>query len=132
MQTRDEASVGMFARLINTGQAKALASMSAVPFLVDQEIVSIPADVEDFWRVLVDSRFTVGEAALAASFPVTEASYREFADTMEVKAFFAKYVAKGTRLLELSTAEGRRILLLVLEEPFGRKTIRGFKGPLTP
>jgi hypothetical protein len=130
-RTRDEESIGLFARLINSGRAETLSSMSAIPFLVDMEIVSSSADVDAFWRVLADAWFSVGEASLTISYPVTDTSYREFADTVEVKAFFSKYVVKGTRLLELKTADGRRILLLV-SEAFGKRTIRGFKGPFSP
>jgi hypothetical protein len=47
---------------------------------------------------------------------------------MEVKAFFRKYLKRNARLLELRTAEGRRILLLVSRSWFSRM-IHGFKGP---
>ena len=55
-------------------------------------------------------------------------SYRAFADTMEVKTFFSKYLKKGARVLELSTGSGRRIILLVRDTLFSR-TLYGFKGP---
>jgi hypothetical protein len=128
-RSQDEASTQLFADLINSGQADKLVSMSAVPFLVDQEIVSLAADVGSFWRTLVQSGYGVGAASLTIAFPVSDSSYREFADTVEVNTFFAKYVTKGTRLLELKTATGKRILLLVKDELFGKKIICGFRGP---
>jgi hypothetical protein len=47
---------------------------------------------------------------------------------MEVKTFFKKYLRKNTRLLELRTLAGQRILLLVTDTWF-KRTINGFKGP---
>jgi hypothetical protein len=59
---------------------------------------------------------------------VTPESYREFYDSMEVETFFKKYLKKQSRLLELKTNTGQRILLLVTDTLFTR-TIHGFKGP---
>ncbi len=101
--------------------------MSALPFLVDQDIVTLKADVDSFWKTVAGSGFSV-DASAPFSTPVTASSWREFADTMEVKTFFSKYVAEGTRILELSAA-GKRVLLLVHDEPFGKMTLVGFKGP---
>jgi hypothetical protein len=48
---------------------------------------------------------------------------------MEVKSFFAQYVKKDARILELRTsASGDRILLIFRDSWFS-KTIYGFKGP---
>ncbi len=55
-------------------------------------------------------------------------SYQKFADTMEVKAFFSRYVKSGSRILELNTASGTHVLLLVKSDWFTWKII-GFKGP---
>ena len=47
---------------------------------------------------------------------------------MEVRTFFTRYLKRNSRLLELSTRDGKRILLLVTRGWFSR-TIHGFKGP---
>lgn len=65
---------------------------------------------------------------MGAAAPVTADSYRQFADTMEVKSFFAEYVKKDTRVLELRTGSNGRILLIIHGSWFS-KTIHGFKGP---
>jgi hypothetical protein len=127
IQTRDGNDAALIVRALSTGRADLLAGMSSLPFLVDQEIVSLQADVDSFWKTMAGSGFRV-DASGPLSVPVSESSYREFADTMEVRTFFAKYVVKGTRILELSSS-GKRVLLLVHEEPFGRMLIQGFKGP---
>jgi hypothetical protein len=70
----------------------------------------------------------VDGAVLSRGLPVAAESYREFADTMEARSFFAQYVKSGSRILELATAAGRRILLLGRSEWFSWK-LQGFKGP---
>jgi hypothetical protein len=47
---------------------------------------------------------------------------------MEVRSFFAEYVKKDTRILELRTGSNGRILLIIRDSLFS-KTIHGFKGP---
>jgi hypothetical protein len=127
-QAQDRGRVGQIAELINAGSAEKLAAMSAVPFLLDQEIVPLRQDIESFWKDAVKAGFKVEGPALEKGTPVTADSYRSFADTMEARTFFSKYVKKGARVLELSTSGGRRIVLLVRDTLFSR-TLYGFKGP---
>ena len=102
--------------------------MSRLPFLLDQEIVALERDVDAFWRTALAVGFRVDEPELERGIAITENTYREFYDSMEVKAFFNRYLERNTRLLELKTGDGRRILLLVTHGWFSR-TIHGFKGP---
>lgn len=127
-RAQDQGRVGQIARLINSGDAVKLAAMSAVPFLLDQEIIPLGADVATFWRDIAKAGYKVSGPELEKGSPVSADSFRAFADTMEVKAFFARYVKKGARVLELSTGDGRRIVLLVRYTLFSR-TLYGFKGP---
>jgi hypothetical protein len=127
-RSQDEGRVGQVALLINQGSSEKLAAMSATPFLLDQEIIPLRQDIEAFWRDVVKAGFTVEGPALERGTPVTADSYHAFADTMEAKSFFAKYVKKGARVLELTTGNGRRIILLVRDTLCSR-TLYGFKGP---
>jgi hypothetical protein len=127
-RAQDKGRIGQIAGLINAGDAEKLTAMSAVPFLLDQEIVPLRQDIEAFWRDVAKAGFSIEGPALEKGTPVTADSYRAFADTMEVKTFFSKYLKKGARVLELSTGSGRRIILLVRDTLFSR-TLYGFKGP---
>jgi hypothetical protein len=127
-RSRDQGSVRQVANLINSGDSGRLTSVSASPFLLDGEIVPLPADVASFWQGIVKAGFRVEGAALDKGAPVGAESYRDFADTMEVKSFFARYVKDGTRILELTTSAGTRIRLLTRSQWFSWK-ILGFKGP---
>ncbi len=125
----DQGNVEMVARLINEGQPQKLAAMSATPFLVDGEIVPLKADVGSFWNGIVKAGFRVEGATLGQGAPVTDGSYKQFADTMEVKTFFSQYVKKDARVLELRTSTSGDRILLIFRDSWGSKTIYGFKGP---
>jgi len=125
---QDEGDIGRVAGLINAGRSEALAGMSLTPFLLDQEVIAIPTDVSAFWETVARAGFRVEGAVLARGLPVSSDSYREFADTMEVKSFFSQYVKSGSRILELETSAGRKVLLLGRSEWFAWK-LQGFKGP---
>jgi hypothetical protein len=127
-KVRDQGIIKQLADLINAGRAQSLAAISATPFLLDGEIIPLPADVAAFWAGVVKAGFRVEGAALESGVPVGADSYQQFASTMEVKWFFSNYVKDGGRILDLSTSTGRHIRLLTRSDFFSSKII-GFKGP---
>jgi hypothetical protein len=127
-RSKDEGNIERISELINTGQAEKLTAMTELPFLLDQEIIVLAKDVATFWSTIIEVGFKVEEPALERGARVGPESYREFYDSMEVETFFKKYLKKQSRLLELETSTGQRILLLMTDTLFTR-TIHGFKGP---
>ena len=125
----DQGDVTTVANLINAGDSAGLSAMSGSPFLIDGEVVPLKADVGGFWGGIIKAGFKVQGPQLGSAAPVSPDSYKQFADTMEVRAFFSNYVKKDTRILELKTSAGARILLIVKDSPFSKKVIQGFKGP---
>ena len=126
-RSQDQGMVRQVAELINSGDSARLATLSATPFLLDGEIVPLPADVASFWQGIAKAGFRVEGAALDRGVPVAADSYKDFADTMEVKSFFSRYV-KNARVLDLTTSAGRHLRLLTRSQWFSWK-ILGFKGP---
>jgi hypothetical protein len=124
----DQGSVDNLATLINTGQAAKISSFSTTPFLVDGEVILLKADVAGFWDGIIKAGYKVQGPVLQSGDPVSPDSYKRFADTMEVRAFFSQYVKKDNRILELKTSAGGRILLIMHDGWFS-KSIQGFKGP---
>jgi len=116
------------ADLVNAGNAQKIAAMSATPFLVDGEIVALPADVVSFWADAAKAGFKVDGASLETGAAVGADSYKLFADTMEVKAFFTRYVPRGSRTIDLATSSGAHVRLIVHSGLFST-TLYGFKGP---
>jgi hypothetical protein len=124
----DEGAITQVVADINAGRSQALAAMSLTPFLVDGEIVAIASDVSDFWAGIVKAGFRIDGAALDQGTVAGPESYRQFAATMEVKAFFNRYVKKGSRVMSMTTKAGTHVLLLMKKDWFTWK-ILGFKGP---
>jgi hypothetical protein len=125
----DQGNVDNVANLINTGQSAKLAAMSSSPFLIDGEVVPLKADVSGFWDGIIKAGYKVQGPQLGSAAPASAESYKQFADTMEVRAFFKNYVKKDTRILELKTSSGKTVLLIIEDAVFSKKIIQGFKGP---
>ena len=125
---QDQGALRQVADLVNAGQAQKLAAMSVVPFLVDGEIVLLQADVAAFWDGIVKAGFRLEGATLDQVAAAGAGSFRQFADTMEVRTFFIRYVKKGARVLQATTSTGARVLLIVKSDWFSWKII-GWKGP---
>lgn len=127
-RSRDEGSMERISALINEGRAEQLAAMSALPFLLDQEIVVLRRDVDSFWAAAIEAGYRIEEPALESGEKIGPESYSQFYDSFEVRTYFKKYLSKNTRMLTLLTNTGQRVSLLVALAPGGR-TIHGFKGP---
>jgi hypothetical protein len=125
---REAGDAARAADLINTGRADALASSSAVPFMVDQEILMIKADIAGFWQAVAKSGLRISRAPGSAAAAAGPASAAAFADTFEARTFFKKYVPPAAKLVTFVTSTGKKVILLVKDEMFG-STIYGFKGP---
>jgi hypothetical protein len=71
LSVQDRENSRLVSDLINSGQAGELSAMSASPFLLDQEVVLLPADVTAFWKGICDAglKATAPEAAAARASP---------------------------------------------------------------
>jgi hypothetical protein len=127
LDRQDSASL---AALLEAGDATRLAAASSLPFAVDQETLVLPADLSALWAGLCKAGLRVVPASgdRPASEPAGPEGWRRFADTMDMRMFFARQVPKDARLLELRTGDGRR-LLLVAARPAGQLRLYGIKGP---
>jgi len=98
--------------LFNAGDVQTLDNISQVPFLFNGEIVELKSDVDVIWTNLVKSGLKLTEAQVASAAAIDPASYKQFADTMEVRVFFQKYLPKGTAIVHVTFKGGSFDLLL--------------------
>lgn len=124
----DSADAKHIAGLLQKGDAVALSAMSASPFLLDREILAVPADVEGFWKGVVKAGFALGSVEEDEAVQVSQESVERFATGMEVRTFFKRYVPANARLLSFRTGDGKRVLIVVARDK-GEFRIIGFKGP---
>ena len=115
--------------LINEGKVSEVKGLSPAPFVLDTETLYLESDVATLWKNLKGASFAMDESRFVSSKPVDGDSYRAFADTYDMKNFFASYTGKDTSLVTVDTADGRYLLLL--ERPIqGYPRIRGMRGPI--
>lgn len=115
--------------LINAGKVPETAGLSPAPFVLDTETLYLDSDVATFWKNLKGASFAMADSKFVSTKPVDGDSYRAFADTYDMKNFFARYTGKDTSLVTVDTADGRYLLLL--ERPVqGYPRIRGMRGPI--
>ena len=125
----DEKGAAWVTRQLNEGNAAELSEVSASPFLLDGEIIALPEDTTVFWDGMVKAGLKLDpELSRAVPVEIDGGTWREFGSTRDVQVFFGKYVKEGARLFELSTGNGRRVLVLY-RSSWGSRKLYGFKGP---
>jgi len=127
--TPSEKKVQKLVALIDKGGVGAVKGLSAAPFLLDGEILLRQADVDSAWSNLKAAGFTMGAPKIASIERLGDGSYARFAETMEVRSFFKRYLNKDSVLVALDAAEGRYYLILN-REVSGYPRIQAFKGPV--
>ncbi len=124
-----EAGVMRLIRLINEGKVNEKQGLSPTPFLLDGETLYLESDVSTMWANLKEASFAMTDAKFVETRPVDENSYKAFADTFDMKNYFAKYTGPDSSVVTVDTAEGRYYLLLERAK-MGVPRIRGLKGPV--
>jgi hypothetical protein len=84
---------------LNTADVDRLMELSARPFLLDGEIIALEGDLRTLWTNLRGVGFAFDAATIVDLGPVSDTTYREFGDTMDVRVWFQRYTAEdaGTR-----------------------------------
>jgi hypothetical protein len=112
---------------INNGKAASM-GLAEAPFLFDGEILFLQNHLTALWQNLYAAGFRLYDAKIIRNETLRGDSYREFADTMDAKTFFTKYLDGNTSLVEIRALSGTWIFLLDKGEVNGYPRIRGFKG----
>lgn len=113
---------------INKGQADQLTKLSSTPFIIDRDIVNLPADTATFWKALAATGFKLDAKTVSRILPRDSNGIKVFGDSMEIRTFFAKYVDPKAVLVELTATDGRK-LLLILKDMGVKSMLYGLKGP---
>lgn len=124
-----EGDVLRLVRLINEGKVNQVEGLAPSPFVLDAETLYLESDVTTMWNNLREASFVMSEARFVETEPVGEGSWKVFADTYDMKNYFARYTGKDSSIVTLDTAEGRYFLLLE-RKIHGYPRIRGLKGPV--
>ena len=98
--------------LINHPGEEYLEEISSNPFLFDGEIIVLDKDISMIWNNLNRSRFGFKNGVIAETVPVGADDYKMFADTMEVKTYFSKYLPEDAAIVKVESDYGLFYLLL--------------------
>ena len=126
----DQGNVTTVADLINSGQSARLAAMSSTPFLVDGEIVALKSDVAGFWGGIIKAGYKVDKPVLDQASVTGPDSYKQFADTLEVKALLhpiREERHEDPRTEDVVWPQG--VLLIIKDGWFSKRPSRASKDP---
>jgi hypothetical protein len=123
-----EKKVQKLVALIDRGGVPAEKNLSTAPFMLDGEILLRQADVDSAWANLKAAGFGLDKPKVASIQRIGPDSYRLFADTMDARVFFKKYLDKNSSIVAIDAAKGRFYLILNREVE-GYPRIQGLAGP---
>ena len=121
-----ESDVLKLAGLVDEGNSRTLTAVSVTPFLFDGEIIMLPGDVAALWNNIAAAGLSMGNPAVIQIDDVDEETARIFGNTMEIEAFFRKYLPETARAARLSADSGNYVFLLNGKEQ-GYPKIHGLK-----
>ena len=98
--------------LINHPGEEYLEEITTNPFLFDGEIIVLDKDISMIWNNLNRSMFGFRNGVITESVPIGADDYTLFADTMEVKTFFSKYLPEDAALVKVQAENGLYYLIL--------------------
>lgn len=122
---RDEDILAL-TELINRGDNEMLSSLSETPFLFDGETIMLKGDVQSLWRNLSDAGFTLQRPVVEKIEDLNEESYRVFGKSLDVEAYFGKYLPETAKLAYVGS-EAYSVVFIVSGKKDGFPIIHGMK-----
>ncbi|MDX9801871.1 MAG: hypothetical protein RBT69_11110 [Spirochaetia bacterium] len=98
--------------LVNSREDISLSELTYTPFLLDREIIIPEKDISMIWKNISESGFTFEEASEIGSIPIGAGDYSYFADTMEVRTWFSKYLPEKASLVKVDAKNGLYYFIL--------------------
>ena len=124
----DSDDAAEIAALINTGNSAGLVNLSADSFLLDSEILHGPTLTESFWNGLIEAGFTLTNPVVTENRPPQESDKSFFGDSVEVDAFFSRYIPPSSMLFRIASDDTAIVMILAPAEKGGDEII-AFGGP---
>jgi hypothetical protein len=126
---QNEPGVYKLVDLINKGGINEVKGLSDAPFLFDGEILLLSDDVNSLWNNLKSAGFKLEGAKIASIERLGADSYKAFADSLDARVFFSKYLNQDTSLVRIAAQNGVWLFLLN-REVAGFPRIQGMRGPV--
>lgn len=110
--SRWESSAEKVIELVNSGGDKALAAITASPFLFDKEIIILENDISAIWRNIYEAGFRFEDISDLESVEILADQYVLIGDSMEVKTWFEKYLPEKPSLVKIISEKGLFYMIL--------------------
>lgn len=124
-----EGAVDRLLTRIAEGGAQERMALSALPFVLDQEIIMVERDLRTMWEQLTEAGFSLRNAELRSLDYGHDALYEAFGETMDMEVYFDRYAPEDVSVARVATDEGAFVLILGERERFA-PVLHGLKGPV--
>lgn len=125
-----EGAVERLIRRLNDGTPAERVELSALPFVLDREIIIQERDLERLWSNLDEAGFALTGAEVVSLDYGHEALYQAFAETMDMEVYFGDYAPEDVSVARVEAAEGSFLLILGGRDR-AAPVLHGIKGPLS-
>jgi len=124
-----EGAVERLVQRIDEGDAEERFALSALPFVLDQEIIVVERDLRSMWRNLGSAGFALSKPELRSLAYGHNALYEAFGETMDMEVYFDRYAPEDVSVATVAAEEGTFLLILGERDRFA-PVLHGLKGPV--
>ncbi|MFW5786014.1 MAG: hypothetical protein ACOCYC_02110 [bacterium] len=114
---------------INEGGVEERIALSALPFVLDREIIIVERDLRTLWVNLTDVGFALTDPEVVSLKYGQESLYRAFGETMDMEVYFDRYAPEDVSVATVEAQEGTFLLILGERDRLA-PVLHGIKGPL--
>lgn len=114
---------------INEGGAEERFALSALPFVLDREIIIVERDLRTLWTNLTDAGFALTDPELRSLEYGQESLYRAIGETMDMEVYFDRYAPEDVSVATVAAREGTFLLILGERDRLA-PVLHGIKGPV--
>ena len=125
-----EGAVERLITRLNAGTAMERMELSALPFVLDGEIIIQERDLARLWTNLDAAGFALTGAEIVSLDYGHDALYQAFAETMDMEVYFGEYAPEDVSVARVEAAEGTFLLILGGRDR-AAPVLHGIKGPLS-
>ena len=124
-----EGAVERLVRRMNEADVAERVELSALPFVLDREIIILERDLLTLWANLGDAGFALSKPAIASLDYGHDALSEAFGETMDMEVYFDKYAPEDVSVATVESDQGTFLLILGERDRLA-PVLHGIKGPV--
>jgi hypothetical protein len=124
-----EGAVERLVHRMNRGDVAERVELSALPFVLDQEIIILERDLLTLWANLGDAGFALSNPTVTSLEYGQDSLSAAFGETMDMEVYFDKYAPEDVSVATVEADQGTFLLILGERDRFA-PVLHGIKGPV--